>query len=732
MILGIETSCDETAAAVVTGDGRVLSSVVASQAELHARYGGVVPEVASRRHLELVGPVVREALDEAGVGARRRRPRRRHPGPGPDRRAARRPLRGEGDRVGAAASRSCPVDHLHGHVASLYLGPEPVEPPFVCLLASGGHTLLLDVREHGAFERLGTTLDDAAGEAFDKGARLLGLGYPGGAAIDGSPARATRPRSGFPSRACPGSTSPSPGSRPRCSTPSATSAPDELEARRADLAASYQRAIVLALTPAAARGRRADRASSGSPSSAAWPPTPSCARALPERRARAARALHRQRGDDRLRRAVRRSRLPCRTRSSWMRMRRLPERAAPGAPALGAPRRASRCSSSRGRAAPTSRPPRRPGGRASSATGPRRSSATAGSSCSRSRRSPRASPRRAASRPRSRSARWTAEARRDQRDVLARLAFHGAPIEPEHSLHAGLQRLRRAARRADARDRRSATPTCRASTRCAPSSRRRADRVDGLARRRDGAAGRRRHPGLHGRGRDGRAARHRRRPRAPVHPRGARCRGIDVLDPTGDASARQNPTVPGRPERHGTEMAGLVAGSGGPAGLHGVAPGATLLPIRVAGWQPDASGGVSVYGRTDQLLAGIELAVDPNERRRRARRRPRRRSSASSSRSPRSPTGPLAARGRGSAARSTRSSSRRPATTARPARPTAASAAPAALRPPSPSARSTRGSAARPGTCCCSPGLAHARLGRAAARRRRRPGRSPSPRRSSR
>ena len=89
-------------------------------------------------------------------------------------------------------------------------------------------------------------------------------------------------------------------------------------------------------------------------------------------------------------------------------------------------------------------------------------------------------------------------------------------------------------------------------------------------------------------------------------------RGFDVLDPGGDARARQNPTVPGRPERHGTEMAGLVVGSGGPAGLEGVAPGAALLPIRIAGWQPDASGGVSVYGRTDQLLAGVELAVDPN------------------------------------------------------------------------------------------------------------------------
>ena len=183
MILGIETSCDETAAAVVTWEGRVLSSVVASQADLHARYGGVVPEVASRRHLELVGPVIREALAEAGVemsdieriGVTR--------GPG----LIGALLVGLSTAKAVAWSRGIPlvaVDHLQGHVASLYLGPEPVEPPFTCLLASGGHTLLLAVEAQGSSERLGTTLDDAAGEAFDKGARLLGLGYPGGAAID--------------------------------------------------------------------------------------------------------------------------------------------------------------------------------------------------------------------------------------------------------------------------------------------------------------------------------------------------------------------------------------------------------------------------------------------------------------------------------------------------------------------------------------------------------------------
>ena len=183
MILGLETSCDETAAALVTGDGVVRSSVVASQAELHARYGGVVPEIASRRHLELVSPVVQEALREAGASF--------------DDVGTVAVTRGPGLigalLVGLSAAKALawsrrlplvPVDHLHGHVSSLFLEPGAVEPPFVCLLASGGHTLLLDVRDRSRFTVLGRSLDDAAGEAFDKGARLLGLGYPGGAAID--------------------------------------------------------------------------------------------------------------------------------------------------------------------------------------------------------------------------------------------------------------------------------------------------------------------------------------------------------------------------------------------------------------------------------------------------------------------------------------------------------------------------------------------------------------------
>ncbi len=183
VILGIETSCDETAVALVTEDGHVRANVVASQADLHARFGGVVPEVASRRHLELVAPVLREALSRAGAGLGDVTGVAVTRGPG---------LMGA-LLVGLSAAKALawslrlplvPVDHLHGHVAALYLEPEPVAPPFLCLLASGGHTLLLDVRERSGYEVLGTTLDDAAGEAFDKGARLLGLGYPGGAALD--------------------------------------------------------------------------------------------------------------------------------------------------------------------------------------------------------------------------------------------------------------------------------------------------------------------------------------------------------------------------------------------------------------------------------------------------------------------------------------------------------------------------------------------------------------------
>jgi N6-L-threonylcarbamoyladenine synthase len=246
MILGIETSCDETAAALVTHDGHVRANVVASQAELHSRYGGVVPEVASRRHLELAAPVLAEALrrgeatlDDVEMVAVTH-------GPG---------LIGA-LLVGLSAAKALawsrrlplvPVDHLHGHVASLYLQPDPLEPPFLCLLASGGHTMLLDVRDHAGYEVVGTTLDDAAGEAFDKGARLLGLGYPGGAALDRA-ARDGDPKAySFPVARVPGFDFSFSGLKTALLYVVRDLPPDELERRRSDLAASYQRAIVRAL-----------------------------------------------------------------------------------------------------------------------------------------------------------------------------------------------------------------------------------------------------------------------------------------------------------------------------------------------------------------------------------------------------------------------------------------------------------------------------------------------------
>ncbi len=246
MILGIETSCDETAAAVITEDGHVRANVVASQADLHAKYGGVVPEVASRRHLELVTPVIREALGEAGVSLDEIERVAVTQGPG---------LIGA-LLVGLAAAKAVawsrrlplvPVDHLQGHVASLYLEPNALEPPFLCLLASGGHTLLLDVRGYAEQRVLGTTLDDAAGEAFDKGARLLGLGYPGGREIDllardGDPAAYD-----FPVARVPGLDFSFSGLKTALLYATRDLSSQELEARRADLAASYQRAIVRAL-----------------------------------------------------------------------------------------------------------------------------------------------------------------------------------------------------------------------------------------------------------------------------------------------------------------------------------------------------------------------------------------------------------------------------------------------------------------------------------------------------
>jgi N6-L-threonylcarbamoyladenine synthase len=197
VILALETSCDDTCAAVVTRDGEVRANIRSSQEDLHARFGGVVPEIASRRHLELVVPVVEAALAEAGATMDDVTAVAVTQGPG----LIGALLVGLSTAKALAYARRLPlvpVDHLLGHVAALRLAPLRLDPPFACLLASGGHTLVLDVADFAAPRRLGGTRDDAAGEAFDKGARLLGLSEAGGAALERVARAGDRERFPFP------------------------------------------------------------------------------------------------------------------------------------------------------------------------------------------------------------------------------------------------------------------------------------------------------------------------------------------------------------------------------------------------------------------------------------------------------------------------------------------------------------------------------------------------------
>ncbi len=244
LVLALETSCDDTCAAVLDG-GEIRSNVISSQAELHERYGGVVPEVASRHHLELINPVLDEALQVADVELRDIDRFAVTRGPGligalligvsaakALASAARRPLAG--------------VDHLQGHVASAFLEPEPLEPPFLCLIASGGHTLLAGVEHHDTHAVLGQSLDDAAGEALDKAARMLGLGYPGGpevelAAQEGDPKSFDLP---VAMTRDPGLDFSFSGLKTALAYRLSDMSPDELRDRRPDLAASFQSAVV--------------------------------------------------------------------------------------------------------------------------------------------------------------------------------------------------------------------------------------------------------------------------------------------------------------------------------------------------------------------------------------------------------------------------------------------------------------------------------------------------------
>ena len=183
LILAIESSCDETSAAVVKNGRQVLSNVISSQIDIHKKFGGVVPEVASRNHVLNISSVVGEAMETAGVGYEDLNAVAVTYGPG----LVGALLVGVSYAKSVSSARNIPliaVNHIHGHIAANYITHPDLEPPFVCLVASGGHSHILWVKDYTEFEILGRTRDDAAGEAFDKIARVIGLGYPGGPKIE--------------------------------------------------------------------------------------------------------------------------------------------------------------------------------------------------------------------------------------------------------------------------------------------------------------------------------------------------------------------------------------------------------------------------------------------------------------------------------------------------------------------------------------------------------------------
>lgn len=252
MILALETSCDDTCAAVVTPDGEIRANVISSQG-VHDAYGGVVPEVAGRHHLELANVVVDDALRQAGATLDDVTLVAATAGPG----LVGALLVGLSTAKGIAAARElplCPVDHLQGHVAANFLAGLDLEPPFLCLVASGGHTFLARVDDRSSFAVLGATLDDAAGEAIDKGARLLGLPFPGGPhlerlARDGDPSAFAFPTADRVA----GLDFSFAGLKTALLYKVRDLGEDEARARGADLAAAYQHAIVEQLARRCAR-----------------------------------------------------------------------------------------------------------------------------------------------------------------------------------------------------------------------------------------------------------------------------------------------------------------------------------------------------------------------------------------------------------------------------------------------------------------------------------------------
>jgi N6-L-threonylcarbamoyladenine synthase len=256
LILAVETSCDDTCAALVTTGGEIRANVISSQG-VHDRYGGVVPEVASRHHLELANAVVDDALARAGatlddvdlVAMTR--------GPG----LVGALLVGVQTAKAIAAARELPlaaVDHLQGHIAANFLRGEAatvLEPPFLCLVASGGHTFLADVQAHDGYTKLGQTLDDAAGEAIDKGARLLGLPFPGGPPLERLAREGDPAAFAFPiSERLAGLDFSFAGLKTALLYKVRDLGEEQAAARRADLAASYQHAVVEALARRCERG----------------------------------------------------------------------------------------------------------------------------------------------------------------------------------------------------------------------------------------------------------------------------------------------------------------------------------------------------------------------------------------------------------------------------------------------------------------------------------------------
>ncbi|HWI22873.1 MAG TPA: tRNA (adenosine(37)-N6)-threonylcarbamoyltransferase complex transferase subunit TsaD [Baekduia sp.] len=246
MILALESSCDDTCAAVVTDSGEIRSNVISSQAE-HDLFGGVVPEVASRSHLVIINAVVDRALADADIELGDVSLVAATQGPG----LVGALLIGLTTAKALAGARGLPfaaVDHLQGHVAANFLGPEPLEPPFLCLVVSGGHSFIARVDRHDGFEVLGRTLDDAAGEAIDKGARLLGLPFPGGPHLERLAAEGDAVAFDFPiGRGVAGLDMSFAGLKTALLYAVRDLGEDEAQRRRADLAASYQHAIVEAL-----------------------------------------------------------------------------------------------------------------------------------------------------------------------------------------------------------------------------------------------------------------------------------------------------------------------------------------------------------------------------------------------------------------------------------------------------------------------------------------------------